>query len=529
MAVTARSLAELSIPNDQKVLKAMIERRHPDYDCNLAHWDFLEATYQGGRDWFDGNVFRYLKEGDQEHKDRLKRAYRFNHTREVVDLVNKYIFKGEIIRNTTDAPQHIKDFWVKASRSGLPIDEYMKLVSQASSTFGRIWVFVDNNKTSAVLSIADQKAAGARSYSYFVRPQDVLDISRDEFGAINWMLVRETFRDDANPFYSQGGVEPRYRLWTPHWWALFRVETDRKNKFVVVLVDYGNIDIGVVPCFPVDHVHSEDPYTAQALITDIAYLDRACANYLSNLDAIIQDQTFSQLAMPAQNLMPGDEVWDKLKEMGTKRVFLYDGEGGIGPEYLSPDVKQAAIIVQVVNKIIGEIYHTVGMAGERTKQDNVVGIDNSSGVAKAYDFERLNSLLASKADSLENAEDGLVRLVGLWNGVKPDTAAAATATDLIKYPDNFDVRSLYDEFDVATQLALIEAPDSVRQEQMKALIDKLFPRLAKELKDKMLVDLKSWPPEPVDRLALQNKPPVATYTKKAGSQGAVSEQEQKTL
>ncbi|MEZ6841312.1 hypothetical protein ABVN80_14665 [Acinetobacter baumannii] len=36
-----------------------------------------------------------------------------------------------------------------------------------------------------------------------------------------------------------------------------------------------------------------------------------------------------------------------------------------------------------INKIIGEIYHTVGLAGERTKQDNAVGIDNSSGVAES--------------------------------------------------------------------------------------------------------------------------------------------------
>jgi hypothetical protein len=51
----------------------------------------------------------------------------------------------------------------------------------------------------------------------------------------------------------------------------------------------------------------------------------------------------------------------------------------------------------MVNKIIGEIYHSVGMAGERTKQDNAMGIDNSSGVAKAYDFERMNAMLATKA------------------------------------------------------------------------------------------------------------------------------------
>jgi hypothetical protein len=97
-----------------------------------------------------------------------------------------------------------------------------------------------------------------------------------------------------------------------------------------------------VPVLPGRHVIGDNRYTVAGLINDIAYLDRAVANYLSNLDAIIQDQTFSQLAMPAQACCRATDKYEKLVEMGTKRIFLYDGEGGAKPEYLSPDVKQAA-------------------------------------------------------------------------------------------------------------------------------------------------------------------------------------------
>jgi len=197
--------------------------------------------------------------------------------------------------------------------------------------------------------------------------------------------------------------------------------------------------------------------------------------------------------MPAQNLMPGEDKYNKLLELGTKRIFLYDGESGKGPEFLSPDPKQAAIIVTVINKIINEVYHSVGMAGERTKQDNAVGVDNSSGVAKAYDFERLNSLLTSKSQALENAENELVRLVCAWHGV------AAPKEELVKYADTFDVRSLFDEFTVAEKLLLIDAPEGLRREQMKQVVDKLFPKLAEDLKAKLADELKSWPEDPVER------------------------------
>ncbi|MBJ9380553.1 hypothetical protein I5542_11005, partial [Acinetobacter baumannii] len=190
---------------------------------------------------------------------------------------------------------------------------------------------------------------------------------------------------------------------------------------------------------------------------------------------------------------PGEESHDKLLEMGTKRVFLYDGEGGSQPFYLSPDVKQADLLMTTINKIIGEIYHTVGLAGERTKQDNAVGIDNSSGVAKAYDFERVNALLTAKADSLETIENKIVRLVAKWNGERIDDKDS-----YVSYPDNFDTRGLYDEFDISARLMLIEAPDTVRRTQMEAVIDKLFPQLAKELKEKMLKELKDWPVDPLE-------------------------------
>ena len=52
----------LSLPiADQKQMKALIERRHPEYACNVKHWEFCEDTYEGGREWFEHNIHKYLK------------------------------------------------------------------------------------------------------------------------------------------------------------------------------------------------------------------------------------------------------------------------------------------------------------------------------------------------------------------------------------------------------------------------------------------------------------------------------------
>ena len=484
------------------MIKEMVERRHPEYTDNYDHWNFLYATYQGGREWFDTHIFQYVKEGEAEYKDRVERAYRFNHSREIVDLVDKYIFKTKVDRNMDDSPDEVKAFWKGVTKNGIDVTQFMRQISRKSSIFGTVYVVVDNSITIPGLSVEDVKNAQGQVYAYMVDPRFVLDFSYDSMGQYKWVLIHEQWRDDSDAFNSSGDIVNRYRLWTQNSWHLFTEDATDKDNITYSLVDEGEHNLGEVPIVRMDNAVTDELYVGQSLINDIAYLDRAVANYLSNLDAIIQDQTFSQLVMPAQGILPGEDGYDKLIEMGTKRIFTYDGEGGAKPEFISPDVKQAEIIISVVNKIINEIYSSVGVAGERTKEDNAVGIDNSSGVAKAYDFERVNALLASKCTSLEKSEEKITKLVMKWHGDQDFDA------DLVNYPKNFDVRNLYQEFDIASRLGLIGAPDSVRREQMKTVIDKLFPKLAEDLKEKMLDELKDWPPEFDVELEGSGSPPT---------------------
>lgn len=465
---------------DNKLVFDLILRRHPEYNSQSAHWEFLKATYDGGRDWFASNIFPYLKEGEKEFAERVKRAYRFNHSREVVDLVNKYTFKGEIRRNKEDAPQCVLDFWGAATRKRVNIDAYMRFISKLASIYGRIWVVVDSVVEQQGESLAETKS---QIYSYEVPPQDVLDMAFDEDGDLLWILIRERVRDDKDPFYSSGTVGYQYRLWTREEWYLFTVNLIKRDggftlENVEFTVESDTHGLGVVPVVYVDHMISEGVYTSPSLIGDIAYLDRACANYLSNLDAIIQDQTFSQLAIPAQSLLPGDDSHAKIIEAGTKRIFTFDGAEGGAPFFLSPDPKQAELIITSIKQIINEIYHSVGVAGERTKQDNSSGIDNSSGVAKAYDFERVNSLLVNKAASLEMAELQILKLVCKWAG---DGSEIEMSGDnrLVRYPTNFDTRTLYDELDISARIEQMTAPIELKRYQLKQVVSKMYPHISK--------------------------------------------------
>lgn len=501
----------------------IFNRRHPYYAGLEEHWRFVESTYKGGRGWFESNIHKYVREGKDEFADRKERAYRFNHTREVVDLIAKYVFKSSINRNEDDAPEELKTFWKKATRGGEGIDTMMRYVDRAISVFGQPYIVVDNTwraREGRKLTQREAKEQKGRVYAYVVRPQDVLDVSFDEHGEIEWILLHESKRDDANFFKTDHDTYSCYRLWDRTHSYLYKVreataeETGEKlvmkrvgvdpfkftpsssthqpkKSMVVEEIQSHEHNLGEVPVFPVRDRESDNPYYAPALIDDIAYLDRAVANYLSNLDAIIQDQTFSTLTIPVQSLEGAEDMYKRIVELGTKRIFAWDGEGGEGPRYLSPDPRQAGMILQVITKIITEIYHSIGMAGERTKMDNAAGIDNSSGVAKAYDFDRMNTMLKAKADRLQDAENKIARLVMLWH-------SKSLAEDLVTYSEDFDTRGLYDEFDVANRLTLLDAPEELRRYQFMRLIDKMFPQLKKDLKQRIEKELEDWPAEEVD-------------------------------
>lgn len=480
---------------DQKSLKNLIARRHPRYEALAAHWAFLEETYSGGREWFEAHIFKYYKEGDKEFEDRVSRAYRFNHTREIVNLVSKYVFKAPAVRRD-DVKPCIKDFRKSATRRGLDIDQFMRQIDIAASTFGRVYVVVDSTADGQAKTQRDSTARGDRVIAYTVSPLDVLDISFDEDQQPIWALIREYARNDRDPWNSDGKVKPRFRLWTRDQFFLIEEEAAVKGKKPELkIVEQGEHALGVVPIVSVDcFTATSDLYESPALINDIAYLDRAVANYLSNLDAIIQDQTFSQLAMPASS-QAGTDLDTNLIEMGTKRVFIYNGEGGAKPHYLSPDPKQAELIVTSVKQIVNEIYHSVGVAGERTKQDNSQGIDNSSGVAKAYDFERVKSLLMTKAKALQKAENQIYELVLAWNDVKDETPDEIDQLSI--YPDTFDTRGIEEELALSQQFHLLNAPKRVQQLQLQHVIEKAFVGADEKTKKELEASLKGWPEDPV--------------------------------
>ena len=445
---------------DSKGVK-LVKRRHPIYSNMHGKWEFFKDSYNGGEDYNNAHLFQYFKEGNEEFGERKKRAYRENHSRRVVDLVNSYIFKEEVKRKSTN--KLVTGFLENYDGKGKTANQFMKGASQWASVMGRVYVVMDKKALPEDEQTGTQKDninPNAQPYCYIVYPQDVLDIAFDDNGKVKWALIKESKRDDDDPFESSGNVKDVFRLWMPGQWLLFNEKGEQ--------TDQGETGLSIVPIAMLDN-EEKDAYSGSSLIGDIAYLDRAIFNNWSRLDVIVNDQTFSQLIFPIEGL-PSDIVEDeelrkKFLTLATNRILLYSAMAQVAPAFISPDASQADFILKMIERQVKQLYSSMGLKSEIGEE-----ITAESGVAKAYDFDKLNKLLAGKADNCEQCENDLVEIFGHWVGAKNVDCE-------IDYPDEFDVKTLADEIALAQELTLLDISKTFEKEVKKAVALKTLPKL----------------------------------------------------
>jgi hypothetical protein len=440
-------------------------RRHPKYDDYKPEWDFFLECYLNPIDYADKHLFKYFKEGDNEFRERKKRAYRENHTKKVVELINSYLFKAQAKRKIVN--DALFNFRENATGNFKSIENFMQhSVARFANLLGRVYVVVDK-KNPEVLTGTHLDNIKGMPYCYVVFPQDVLDLSFDDVGNIRWILLKESVRDDENPFESTGEINEQYRLWYGGDWWLFDSNGDE--------IASGSTGLDETPVIAVDGEEGLDVYNGVSLIKDIAYIDRAIFNNWSRLDVIVNDQTFSQLIIPAEGIIFTDtdeDMKSQILEMATNRVFLYSSQAQVPPKYISPDASQAQFILSMIEKQTKQLYAINGLSGEVASDVKI-----QSGLAKAYDFDKLNKMLASRASSFEVAERKIFRLASKWMGIDTNNFNEICVID---YPDDFDVRSLADEISYAQEMSLLNISETFEKQIKKNIVYKAFPKLDRD-------------------------------------------------
>lgn len=456
---------------DNKILTST----HPYYTDMSEEWNFYFESYNGGKKYFKNHLIKYYKEGDISFENRLKRAYRENYCKSIIDIINSYLFKESATRQIKD--ERLEKYFNNIDGHGKDINQFMKSASIVSSIFGRAYIVTDKTKLpESVITGTAKDDLKANCYSYIVSPLSVKDIAFDEYGKVKWALIEETVRNDDDPFASDLMVEVRYRLWTKTGWFLY----DEKGGEI----EKGQYNLGYPPITYIDTGEKGTVYCGTSLISDIAYIDKSIFNNCSKLDNIISEQTFSQLIFPiegllVQEMLESPELKDKFMRMAVGNILFYSAQAEAKPEYISPDASQAETILATIKHQIKQIYSIIGL---QPTESGSAGSEYASGTSKQYDFDKLNKLLAGKADSIELAERQLVDIFNAW--LKLDVEAT------INYPDEFDIRSLADEIILGEELMLLNISQTFNKTIQKNIALKALPKEAKETIDTVLKEIK---------------------------------------
>jgi hypothetical protein len=446
--------------------RTILDNRHPEYAKLAPEWLFWKQAYEGGPDYRSaGHLFRFPRESKKSYDERLKRAGRMNFVKQVLDLIMQYLSKEAPSRKKDIASAAIQGFWEDADRQGTSIDDFMHAVGVNAGIFGRYYIVIDKPPELAVNKL-DQTQRKLNPYAYGVSPLDVLDVIYGADGTIEQALIREYVRGPIDLLEPRDSdeLQERYRIWIKTFGEVFWVLCKLDEKGEVVKLEQGYLPIPRVPIIEVRR-------TGGSLIDDIATLDRTVYNYGSLLDQILYDQTFSTLRLPYSGTF--EEFYDKWElTIGTKSIIPFDAEIGAAPDYISPDASQGTLLVEAIEKAIGKIYQCKNLQDTVGNAQQGKPAAAASGIAKGYDFEKLNAGLAQYADDLEKAEEGLVELVNLWEGI-----TEPIAPDLIDYQDSFDVKTLMQELTEYTLLAQNVQSATFKKLQQKKIVKKADPKM----------------------------------------------------
>jgi hypothetical protein len=472
--------------------RTFLDNRHPEYDSNASFWKFLRESYTGGPDYQkSGNLFRFNREREDCYKARLARTARVNYTSQVINLIVSYLFKNPPQRKTEKMPNSLQTFFQDVDGEGTGIDDFMETVAVEAAITGITYLIVDKPAAPNITgTIREKTEKGLNPYVYQITALDVLDIVfNPKTGHVEQALIRETGRPDnldLSHKRENDGLIEKFRLWQKKGesvtWSLWVLD----DKGEPLKEADGMLSINRVPIIPVRLGKKRSRYTGKSMAADFAFLDRSVYNYESCLDQIIYDQTFSVLALEYDGVY--DEFYSKWdKTMSTKSIIPFRKDGA-PPAFISPDASQGSLISETIQKKITQIYQLSNLLSEVGEAKKSAAPE--SGVAKAYEFEKLNAILGKFADSIEAAEEAMLEIVLLF-----ENDSFELKEDHIDYPDTFDVKSLMQELSELNQVTLIGFGMKFEAYLKKQAVKRMAPKLEPELLEAINQEIDAIDPE----------------------------------
>jgi hypothetical protein len=396
--------------------------RHPAYEQNYAHWVFLQDSYNGGLDYKEKDYLtRYVKETDQEYRNRVEQTPLDNHCKSIVSIYNSFIHKKpphrEFGRYAKDSS--LQSFLNDADREGRSLDDFMSQVNIVSSIYGHAWVIVDKPEA-AVDTRAQEEEYDIRPYLTLFTPIQVLDwdYKQNLNGSFYLCELKILEASDGDSYCIK-------TFYTD------RIQREFVEKNEIVRVETLPNNIGQIPAVCVYSSRSNQRGIGVSDISDIADVQRAIFDANSEIEQIVRLSNHPSLVM-TQGTQPG---------AGAGAIIIVEEgtDAGLKPYLLQPSSTSIDSVRNLIADRVETINRMANVGGVRQSESKKI-----SGVALQQEFELLNARLAEKANNLELGEYQIWELYTTWMNLPKNFY-------FIEYADSYNTRDKETDFALLSQ------------------------------------------------------------------------------
>jgi len=425
-------------------------------------FQMLRDAYYGTGGFEDGEyLIQHKREKADKYNKRQELAYYLNYTAPCVNSHVDPIFRQEIKRDWKGPGSTLwEQFTENTDNAGTKIQGLAKRAALGAKLFGVNFIVMDNAKEQPE-TLGQAIDSHVLPYAFIVEPDRVLpeQVKTDRFGRLTqFSYIEPKDRDGVN----QADDDYNIRTWTTTGWVL----TDKDGK----LLEQGEhslkrVPVTVWPSREMDPAVVFQPSEFAAIVKTNHHLYQLC----SWLSEILQNQAFSILIYPSRE---GTAL-----TIGTDNALGFDGEASHAPAFIAPPADPATMLENQIDRLIQEIYRMANLT-------LVTGVQKqTSGVSKAWDFERTNQTLSDFAANCQAAEKDLADVFALWVG------QALTYT--VEYPTDFKIVDVADELANAETAVGLNLGSTFLIEVAKKVLAAYLPGLDTKVFDKVVAEIEA--------------------------------------
>lgn len=414
------------------------DRKHPQYDEKRMIWDFLLASCKGGMGMkgrsgmttvqaknvsvsgFFPGLFPFKREDVLDYITRTMLTPYTPFARQIVEEFANFITKDEPTRDGADS---FGDILQNADLKKHTMTEFINAVMTVGMMLGDLSVLIDLPRVETPLISRRQEIdSGVRPYCVILTPQSIVDWSMARDGRYDWLIYSASYWN--NSVTNESAVLVNQRVyWDSERWAIYEEHGDKKAWI--------QIAGGLHPCgeVPVVRLAARDTdsniLTPESWFYDLADINRAIYN-LDSLDLMnLHYQTHNVMIVPSD----GDDG-AHISMSATHALAESAQDHGV-TRFIAPSGATSESFAAKIDNLKERMYLIAGL--QRRAQSS----QPEAGIAKEWDFQRVNQFLAEQAAAAERLENEIVRMVELWNGQREASYSA-------QYKRNFAVEELAD-------------------------------------------------------------------------------------